>query len=167
MDGDSRPIPDPTVLTTEQLHREIAAAKEAISIEMDGLRGVIDARFDKVDLRFGLLDGQRIEQKVDTNAAVDAALVAQKEAVKEQTAASDRAIAKSEAATSKQLEQLGTTFTTAIAGVTTTLADLKERVSRIESVKVGGREAYAGLYAVAILFAAVLSALITYGAVHK
>jgi len=35
--GDLRPVPDPTVLTTAQLQREIAALKEVLSTRLDGM----------------------------------------------------------------------------------------------------------------------------------
>lgn len=57
----------------------------------------------------------------NTKAAVDAALAAAEEAVKEQTTASDRSITNSETATSEQLKQMGTTLTTAIAGISDTI----------------------------------------------
>ncbi len=199
--GDKRPIPDPTVLTTAQLYREIGSLRELIEGEidsakdvsqaqlaslnqqftavhqsfvgmderitrqfdaverqrkeqgehietsqafltakLDGTAGVISQQFDSVDKQFQLVEVQRVEQKVDTKAAVDAALIAQKEAVREQTTASERAIAKSETATTKQLDQLGTTFNTAIAGVNVSLTDVKERVGKIESIKIGGQQ---------------------------
>jgi hypothetical protein len=138
--GDLRPRPDPTILTTEQLQRAVVALENNFKMQLGGLRELLDARFDKVDQQFDLVERQRVEQKQDTKVAVDAALQAQKEAVREQTLASERAIAKSEAATTKQLEQLGTTFTTALGSTGVTLSDIKERVGRIESVKVGVQE---------------------------
>jgi hypothetical protein len=35
--GDTRPVPDPTVLTTQQLYREITSLKEVISTRLDGM----------------------------------------------------------------------------------------------------------------------------------
>jgi VIT1/CCC1 family predicted Fe2+/Mn2+ transporter len=142
-----KPTPDPTILTTEQLLREVDRVKELTDSKIDGTIAVFAEKFISVGKQFDLVEQQRVEQKSDTKAAVDAALTAQKEAVKEQTIASERAIAKSEASTAKQIEQLGATFSTAISGVTDVLQDLKDRITRIESVKQGGREAYAALYA--------------------
>lgn len=136
----SRPVPDPTVLTTQQLYREIESAREMTETLIDGLREILDEKFSSIDRQLQLVEQQRVEQKQDTKAAVDAALTAQKEAVKEQTTASERAIAKSEASTTKQLEQLSETFATAIRGLTQLVDDLKERTGRIEAIKQGATE---------------------------
>jgi tetrahydromethanopterin S-methyltransferase subunit F len=143
------PVPDPTVLTTAQLLREIDRIKELVDSMLIGRDAVTIERFSSVDRQFSLVEQQRVEQKEDTKAAVDAALTAQKEAVREQTLASERAIAKSEAATTKQLEQLGATFSAAVAGVETILQDLKDRITRIESLKQGGKDTVNGIYAMA------------------
>ena len=114
--------------------------KDLVGLEMERLRDVSSEKFESLFRHLGLVEQQRVEQKADTKAAVDAALTAQKEAVKEQTTASERAIAKSEAATTKQLEQLNATFATAIKGVTDLLQDTKDRVGRIEALKAGSAE---------------------------
>jgi cobalamin biosynthesis Mg chelatase CobN len=111
-----------------------------VGSDIEGLEAIVAEKFRSVDQQLELVERQRVEQKKDTKDAVDAALTAQKEAVREQTTASERAIAKSEAAMTKQLEQLGETFKTAIGGLTDALADLKDRVTAIEAVKQGGRE---------------------------
>jgi hypothetical protein len=125
---------DPTTLTTEALRREIHLLRELVEAKFDSIKEIEGEKFSSINKRFELVEQQRLEQKADTKAAVDAALTAQKEAVKEQTTASELAISKSENATAKQLEQLGATFQTTIGGVTTIIGDLKERVLRTESI---------------------------------
>jgi hypothetical protein len=158
----STPTPDPTVLTTEALLREIAALRTLIDQRISSteqlfetkillgreggmalkelLSNQINEKFASVDTQFQLVERQRVEQKQDTKAAVDAALAAAKEAVKEQTTASDRSITKSETATSEQLKQMNVTFTTAVAGIATPISDLKDRVTALEAVRLGARE---------------------------
>lgn len=135
---EARHVDDPSALTTAQLHREVTVLHDLLDALFAGAEQIEKQRFSAVQQQFELVEKQRVEQKMDTKAAVDAALTAQKEAVKEQTTASDRAIAKSELAMTKQLEQLQATFATAINGVTLLLNDAKERVVKIESSKAGG-----------------------------
>ncbi len=137
MTTNERPLVDPTVLTTEQLLREIARLERLMETQISGLRDLIGEKFISVETQFALIERQRVEQKKDTKDAVDAALAAAKEAVKEQTTASDRSITKSETATSEQLKQLLATFTTATSGITDNISDVKERISRIETLKQG------------------------------
>jgi hypothetical protein len=92
----------------------------------------MEEKFLRVDQQFALVENQRVEQKVDTKSAVDAALIAQKEAVREQTTASERAIAKSETATNKQLEQLSATFATAAEALRRSIDDVKERLAEVD-----------------------------------
>lgn len=145
------PVPDPTVLTTEALLREIKGLRELTEsqiahrhelyqAEIIALNRINAEKFAKVDQQFELVERQRVEQKQDTKQAVDAALTAQKEAVKEQTIASGLAIAKSEAGTIKQLDQLADNFKTAFTGQTVSIDDLKDRVRRIEASRAGAQE---------------------------
>jgi multidrug resistance efflux pump len=71
---DSRPVPDPTTLTTEQLDREIAHAKELTDlhfqlIESQRLESKADA------------ETRRLESKIDNQRELQTALVAAKESV--------------------------------------------------------------------------------------
>jgi hypothetical protein len=138
----SRPVPDPTVLTTAQLQREIAgvdqkigALKELTESDLEGLEAVVAEKFNTVDTQFALIERQRVEQKTDSGEALAAALAAAKEAV-----------TKNEAAFKEQLAQMKVTFDTAIGGVTTILNDVRDRVGKIENLKQGGSESRAGLY---------------------
>jgi cobalamin biosynthesis Mg chelatase CobN len=170
------PIPDPTQLTTEALLREIKGLRELMELRIDGvseqceankqkgiaahegIKALTEEKFKRVEQQFELVERQRVEQKNDTKAAVDAALTAQKEAVKEQTTASERAIAKSESGTTKQLEQLAENFRTAQSGVITTIDDLKDRVRGIEATKAGGQQTSTQLIALTGVLAAVVAA---------
>jgi cation transport regulator ChaB len=52
---DSRPVPDPTVLTTQQLQREIATSRELVETSMGGLRGTFEARAGGIDRAIAIL----------------------------------------------------------------------------------------------------------------
>jgi len=175
----SRPVPDPTdptILTTQALYREVSALKELIEQRIsalqlqaveaidsldEALKRAVDARtsLDKEkDLRvtqqFDLVERQRVEQKKDTKDAVDAALTAQKEAVREQTSASERAIQKSETATLKQLDQITLTFKADIDAARRSLDEAKERIADVDrkveglmQQRVGAKDDRSGLYA--------------------
>jgi hypothetical protein len=145
--GGSRPVPDPTLLTTQALLREVSGLRELLELSIEDLKDILDEKFLRTEQQFDLVERQRVEQKKDTKDAVDAALTAQKEAVREQTAASERAIAKSEAATSKQLEQLSVTFNNEAASQRREMSEVKERVTSLEQQKVGATADRSGLYA--------------------
>jgi len=143
-DGDApnlRPVPDPTTLTTDAIEREIAALREL-------LMALISAMSELNNERFQTVEHHRLEQKLDTKEKIDAALLAQQGAAN-----------KSELAIKDQLNQLSNTFDTAIGGVTDGLADVKDRVGKIEAIKVGGQEKVAAFYA----FAGFLTATVVFG----
>lgn len=150
-----KPIPDPTVLTTEALNREISLVREYIERSLtsmrtsfeagrDAMHDLLDAKIDssvaledekfrKVSREFELLERQREEQKGDTQKAVDAALTAQKEAVKEQTIASERAAGNQWSAMMKQMDQISATFNAAIDSIRRAIDDNKDRIVLLES----------------------------------
>ena len=132
--------PDPTVRTLTTLHREIENLQKEREAALNSFKLLADEKFNSVKREFDILERNRIEQKADTKQAVDAALIAQKEAVKEQTLASEKSIAKSEAATAKQIEQQSSSFNQGQSATNSALADLKDRVIKIESVKIGSTE---------------------------
>ena len=200
----SVPSPDPTILTTDALHREVTALERLLdnrigSLERGvreerdmlnrermeqfaALRELLEARLTamagQIALQFDLVERQRVEQKIDTKSAVDAALIAQKEAVREQTTASERAIAKSETATTKQLEQQQLTVSTAVDALRRAIDEVKERASEegrnlrtsisevatsangIVQQKAGAKEDRTSIYATIAIFATVTVSLI-------
>jgi hypothetical protein len=97
----------------------------------------LEEKFIALHRELELVERYRVEQKADTEKAVQAALSAAKEAVQEQTAASSLATAKSEATTTSSIEQLGGTFTTAFEGFRRELGDLKDRLTSMESQRIG------------------------------
>jgi cobalamin biosynthesis Mg chelatase CobN len=126
--ADSRPVPDPTALTTQQLNREISALREFVLGEIRHVREVSQVKFEAVAVRTA-------EQKADTKEAVDAALRAAREAVVLQTAAADKAIAKSEAAIAKQIDALVVQMDKSGDASDERIGDLKDRVRALETAK--------------------------------
>jgi hypothetical protein len=152
---DWRPRPDPTERTTEDLLREVEGVRRA----MQSLRELLEAKLsnnkeinieklNSVDTQFALIERQRVEQKADTTAAVAAALAAAKEAVNEQTIASQARTDKSEISMEKRVDQQALTTDVAIKGINEKvddlkdrdLADLRARVGSLETMKQSGTE---------------------------
>jgi hypothetical protein len=185
------PIPDPSDLTTEALHREIYALRELLEVKLganqDAIKGskeiietrlggmdkailllqegadrvpswvdekiialkeVHETRFDalsathtekfsSIQTQFKERDTRAEQSGKDSKTAVDAALQAAKEAVGEQNKSNATSIAKSEATTSKQIEQLGNLITAMTKAAEDKIADVKERLTRIESIGIG------------------------------
>ena len=142
-----KPPSDPSELTTAQILREASILRELLEANATGSSALVDQKFAAVDRQFELVERMRVEQKKDTKDAVDAALTAQKEAVKEQTTAFGLATAKSEMAMSEQLKALTATFGAGITALTNAHNDTKDRVSRIESTRTGGSNMIASIVA--------------------
>jgi hypothetical protein len=124
MEGNSiRPIPDPTELTMQQLLREQMQLREILEAKIDGMMALVERlqadglrvpaeidfrlnqfhqltleKFRSIQLQFTERDVRTEQTARDSKVAVDAALQAAKEAL---------AVAKSEMATMKQIDQLG------------------------------------------------------------
>lgn len=179
--GDRRPIPDPTILTTQQLNREIGALREIIETRLDGMDKAIellqtlnnhaqdfvktevshlqtlhDEKFKSIQNQFIERDTRTEQTSRDSKVAVDAALQAAKEAVGEQNKSSALAIAKSEAATNKQLDGIGTLLNTTAGGLTDKIDDLRTRLTTIEGRSSGGKDVYGYMIAAGGLVIAAL-----------
>ena len=208
----SRPDPDPTVLTTQALYREINQVKQLLDANMAGVKETLSARITAIDHdldrlqlaveqepaqtgvlvdtlktlhneKFGSIQVQFIERDVrteqtsrDSKVAVDAALQAAKEAVEKQNTSSALAIAKSESATTKQIDTQGILITTATtslneridaasATMNSKIDDLKDRMNRIEGGATGGHQAYGYIVGVAGSLIGIISLL--YNILHR
>ena len=139
----SEQIPDPTARTLDTVNREVKSLEQKIAVAMDYRGQLFDEKFSSVKREFDLVERNRIEQKADTKQAVDAALIAQKEAVREQTLASEKSIAKSETATAKQIDQQGLSYDRVTAALNTIIGDLKDRLVVMESAKKASSEDHA------------------------
>jgi len=117
-------------------------------------------KFNTVETRLETGEKYRIEQKKDTKDAVDAALAAAKEAVKEQTSASERAIAKSETNTTKQIDQIGVLISTQNKAVDEKINDIKERLDRGEGHSTGVADGWGLLVGIVMAIAAVATVVV-------
>jgi predicted HNH restriction endonuclease len=140
------PIPDPTVLTTQQLVRELSALKEVIFTRLSGmdkaldlatatlnkvpseidkeithLKVLIDAKFEAIDKRFRERDARFEQSSVQTKEALDVAF-----------GASEKAMSKAETSFTKQFDQLNAIITTKSDALSQQLSDLKERFLKVE-----------------------------------
>ena len=161
---DSRPVPDPTVQTSQQLQREALILRELIDLRVGALEKIVEKlqeavaqaptvavvaqmakalkelheeKFDSIATQFKERDTRTDQTSRDSKVAVDAALQAAKEAVSEQNKSSAIAIAKSEASTTKQVDQLGTLIQTATKSLEDKITDLKDRVTANEGRTLG------------------------------
>jgi len=127
-----------------QLLQAIADAFPArIDEKIQSLEKVHEEKFRSIGVQFVERDTRTEQTSRDSKVAVDAALQAAKEAVGEQNRSSALAIAKSEAATAKQIDQQGLLISTTAKASDEKIDDLKERLTRIEGTGTGAAGARA------------------------
>jgi hypothetical protein len=90
-------------------------------------------KFDSIRIQFRERDTRTEQTSRDAKTAVDAALQAAKEAVGEQNKSGALAIAKSEASTIKQIDQIAILLQNANKATDDKISDLKDRLTMIES----------------------------------
>ena len=111
------------------LQASLVSRPDAITKEIDHLKNLHSERFCGVDKQFTERDVRTEQAAGAVKIAVDAALQAQKEAVGEQNKSSALAIAKSEASTNKQLDQIG-------INIASTNANLNDKIDDVKSQQV-------------------------------
>jgi len=151
---DSRPVPDPTVLTTQQLFQAILALRELIESRLNGMdkaislveqangklperideklsaiTGVQNEKFASIKTQFGERDTRDERSARDGKLAIDAALQAAKEAV-----------AKSEVGITKQIDQLAAIIVSTKATLDDKISDIKDRLVLIEGAVAGVKD---------------------------
>lgn len=131
-EGGLTPVPDPTILSTEALHREIRHLREQIEARLDGMKDVTDERFTSVSQRFTERDIRSEREARDNKVAVDAAFAAQKEAAAKQDEANQKAIDKSEKATDEKIVRLEQLFRTTTDALGDKIDDDRRRQSILE-----------------------------------
>jgi len=183
------PVPDPSLLTTQQLFREINALRELLSSRLNGMDKALDLvhenyvripsdtdkqisslkelLFDKVvalekaiQLQLHERDIRTEQSSAHSRLAIDAALQAAKELVGEQNRASGTAITKSETAVNKQMEQFSLLIQTVQKSVDDKFGDMKDRITRSEGSGSGKTESEASHHSSVITMIAIVSACI-------
>lgn len=174
-----RPVPDPTELTTQQLMREMGALKEIMQTRMDGYDKAIallqrfadrqptiaevvastSEKFGAVQLQLHERDIRFDRAATDTRLAVDAAFAAAKEAV-----------AKSEGAVTKQIDQILAQMTTgmrsldekingSIKTVDDKINDVRERLTAMEGRGTGASNVIGYIATAAMVIGAIIGAV--------
>jgi cation transport regulator ChaB len=181
--------PDPTILTTELMRREITALRDVLDMRIEGQADLIrllqasllkrrsdiaegvshlqilhEEKFSSIQTQFTERDTRTEQTSRDSKVAVDAALQAAKEAVGEQNKSSALAIAKSEAGTTKQIDQIGVLITTTNNATNDKIDDLKQRITSVESRTVGHRESTGDNRATVALGISAIMAMVGIGA---
>jgi tetrahydromethanopterin S-methyltransferase subunit B len=164
-DKEHLPVPDPTVLTQQQMTREIWAAREILETRIvcleelleriqltadqqislreaavGHLQSLQDEKFRGIQTQFEERDIRTEQTQRDSKVAVDAALQAAKEAVGEQNKSSALAIAKSEASTTKQIDQISVIINAMAKALDDKIDDIKGRLNAIEGHGKGTNE---------------------------
>jgi hypothetical protein len=161
---ESRPVPDPTLLTTQQLFREIYALREIIEARLDAgdkailllqdkvsqepatshvaasvvhLKEVSSVRWDALQRQLLDIQASAQRQAAEDKVALSAALASAEKSVEEQNRSNNMAVAKSEASTAKQMDQIHTQIVSIAENFNGKVDDLKARVSLIEGRGLG------------------------------
>jgi hypothetical protein len=151
MTEDSRPVPDPTALTTVQLLRELGslrdlltarldAKQEAFELRIANVEAVMEERIASVFRMFDERDVRTAQASAAADQALNAALQAAKELVTAQGEASAAAAVKTETSFTKQIDQIGTIIQTQAIAFGDRLTEIKERIDRGEGQGAGRSE---------------------------
>lgn len=165
--AESRPTPDPTILTTEQLIRENRSLREILEARLNGIdksintiehglgerQSVIDAaiehqksffevKFDGVEKQFTERDKRTEQLSIADKTAIAAALQAQKEAAGAQNESNTAAVSKQEAAFTKLLESAQQSQTAMNKSMDDKINDVKSRLDKGEGHTKGATDSY-------------------------
>src|ERR1041384_3926511 len=124
--GDTRPIPDPTLLTTQQLLRENQALRELVESRIDALARLTQEQFTGVASTFNQRELRFRQMADDNKAAIAAAFEAW-----------GSLIAKSDAYVAKQIDQQAVLISKSTDVIESKIDDMKQRLTAIESTGEG------------------------------
>lgn len=124
------PRPDPTFLTTEQLHREIEALGVLFDAKLKALEDLHEQKFRGIETQFIERDKRAEQLSVADKTAIDAALKAQKEAAGATNESNIAAMAKNDASVTKQIDGIAALITTITKGFDDKISDLASRLDR-------------------------------------
>lgn len=186
------PLPDPSVLTTQQMHREINALRDTFETRLAGmdkatallgenvsrvptdtdkqirqLRELHDEKFEaglnaRMAMAIGIqkqFDERDIRSAASEDAAkvaVNAALQAQKEAAAAQNSSNTAAIAKSEVATTKQIDSILALLASNNSALNDKMAAVNQRLDRGDGVHTGQAGNVTSILAIVAVMASVL-----------
>lgn len=182
----SVPVPDPTKLTTDAvkaLEEKMLALFEtklvSVDKELARLAAALEKRPEAIVVEIGHLNdlvNEKLkavhEQFVNRDRAIEAALAAQKESVREQNKANSEASEKSETSFEKRIESLTNLMSNQTKAtddkigslrdqLTNNLGDLKDRITAAESVKTGSGDTVKWIFA-GLTVLGVITVLITF-----
>ena len=157
VNGGSRPVPDPTVLTTQALMREITGLREILETKAAGDRGIIEARLKGMDRAVELLQAIADRMPTDIQGRVEdlerlheekfrsiQVQFSERDTRAEQTSrdskvavdaalqAAKEAVGKQNEASDRSIQKSETATTKQIDQQGLRIDDLKERLTRIE-----------------------------------
>lgn len=157
MEIGSRPVPDPTELTTDIVNSAKGDLRSEIRHAVEAIRELFEEKFKSVESKFAGVQTQMQERDTrvetsgrDNKLAIDAALQA-----------AEKAVNKSESGFTKQIDEMGRTISAKIDGINVTMTDLKDRIGMIEGRSTGVGMSVGTLINAVIAVAAVGALVVT------
>lgn len=182
----SVPVPDPTKLTTdavksleEKMTNLFETRLAGVDKELTRLAAALEKRPEAIVTEIGHLNdlvNEKLkavhEQFVNRDRAIEAALAAQKESVREQNKSNSEATEKSESSFEKRIESLTGLMTSQAKAtddkigslrdqMTNNMGDLKDRITAAESLKTGSGDTVKWIFA-GLTVLGVITAIITF-----
>ena len=124
------------------LQAQLEQGSTASNVEVGHLRTEHEEKFKSIATQFTERDIRTEQTARDSKVAVDAALQAQKEATGLQNESNNASISKSEAAFTKQIDQIGVIINTTTKGTDEKIEDIKTRITQIEGRSSGHNETW-------------------------